>query len=134
MAEYRRTGHERVNVFELDGTYLFKHYFESSHVFARLKEYYNNNQYRFEVPEEDFDGLSVFLDNEDYNLVVVDSMDKFTVVVRKYRRHPDNIFKASVIQRSVDKYNFFLMTDRDAVETAAEDGATPLTDVVRLQS
>ena len=29
MAEFRRVGHERVNVFEVDEMNLFKHYFDS---------------------------------------------------------------------------------------------------------
>ena len=42
MAEFRRAGHEQVNVFEVDESYLFKHYFDSEEVFDRLKRHYNN--------------------------------------------------------------------------------------------
>ena len=51
----------------------------------------------------------------------------FAVVVRQYTAHPDNIFKESVIQRTVEDYHCFLMTDQNAVEGAVDDGATRLT-------
>jgi hypothetical protein len=97
-------------------------------VFAQLKTYYNNQQYRFEVPPTEFDRIQAFLDDHGYGLVVVDALDAFVVVVTEYMAHPDNIFKASVIQRSVDDYNCFLMTDQVAVEQAVHEGATRLTD------
>jgi hypothetical protein len=128
MAAFRRAGNEQVNVFDVDGLYLFKHYFEGDDVFDQLKPYYNNQQYRFEIPPKDFNWLRVFLDGHGYGLVVVDALNAFVVVVTKYTDHPDNIFKASVIQRSVDDYNYFLMTDQVAVEQAVHEGAARLTD------
>ena len=131
MSGFRRASHARVNVFEIDGTYLFKHYFEGEDVFDRLKPYYDNQAYRFEVPPDEFPGLRTFLADNGYGLVVVDAVDEFAVVVRQYTTHPDNIFKESVIQRRVGDYNCFLMTDQEAVEAAVADGATrlPATDL-----
>jgi hypothetical protein len=128
MAESRRAGHEQVNVFEVDDIYLFKHYFDNEAVFNRLKRFYNGQQYRFEVPPPEFEDLRSFLEEYDYELVVVDAVESFVVVVKKYTAHPDNIFKASVIQRSADGYNCFLLTDQTAVERAIQDGATRLTE------
>lgn len=48
MAAFRRAGDEWVNVFEVDETHLFKHYFDGEAMFDRLKQYYNNQQYRSE--------------------------------------------------------------------------------------
>lgn len=126
MAGFRRASQEHVNVFEVDGRYLFKHYFEGERVFDRLKPYYNNEQYRFEVPPAEFEELSSFLGGHGYGLVVTGTTAPFVVVAEKYTAHPDNIFKASVIQRSVESYNCFLMTDRDAVDRAVTGDATPL--------
>ena len=126
MAEFRRAGDEQVNVFEVDETYLFKHYFDGADVFNRLKRYYNNQHYRFEVPPDEFQELRSFLADQGYGLVVVDAIEEFVVVVKKYTSHPENIFKQSVIQRSVDDYNCFLMTDQAAVEQACNDGAIRL--------
>jgi hypothetical protein len=128
MAEFRRANHEQVNVFEVDDSYLFKHYFDTEEVFDRLKRYYNGQQYRFEVPPHEFEDLQSFLGEYGYGLVVVDALEAFVVVVNKYTAHPDNIFKSSVIQRSADGYNCFLLTDQTAVERAVQDGATPLTE------
>lgn len=38
MASFRRAGHDRVNAFRVDGTYLFTQYFEDEAVFAELTE------------------------------------------------------------------------------------------------
>jgi hypothetical protein len=128
MAAFRRAGQEQVNVFEVDETYLFKHYFDGDEVFDRLKQYYNNQQYRFEVPPDEFEALQSFLAEYGYGLVVVDVIEEFVVVVEKYTTHPENIFKASVIHRSVDGYNCFLMTDQAAVEQATREHAARLTE------
>ena len=61
MAGFRRANHEQVNVFEVDDSYLFKHYFDTEEVFDRLKRYYNGQQYRFEVPPDEFEDLQSFL-------------------------------------------------------------------------
>lgn len=125
---FRRAGHDRVNAFEVGGTYMFKHYFEGEEIFDRLRGYYNNHQYRFEVPAGEFEGVREFLDDHGYGLVVVDATEEFAVVIRQYTAHPDNIFKGSVAQRRVDGYNCFLMVDREAAERAVEEGATRLAD------
>jgi len=128
MADFRRASQEQVNVFEVDEVYLFKHYFESDEVFDRLKRYYNDQQYRFEVPPREFEDLRSFLANHDYGLVVVDVIEPFVVVVKKYTVHPDDIFKQCVIQRTVDGYNCLLLTDQAAVKEAVQNGATRLTE------
>ena len=119
---------ERVNVFGVGERYLFKHYFEGDAVFTRLKRYYNNQQYRFEVPVESFDEVRAFLSEHDYDLVVVDDLDRFVVVVEKYTHHPENIFKSSVMQRGDASHNFFLLKDQAAVEQTTYGGATRLVD------
>lgn len=128
-SEFQRAGHERINAFAVDDYYLFRHYFEGDEVFARLGRYYNNRQYRFEVPAEDFETLQAFLAKHGYGLVAIDeaSIPEFVVAVRKYTSHPEDIFKASVIHRPSEKYNCFLMTDQDAVTKAVEAGALRLT-------
>jgi hypothetical protein len=128
MAGSRRADHEQVNVFEVDEIYLLKHYFDSEEVFNRLKKYYNNQQYRFEVPPSEYEDLRQFLEEHGYGLVVIEELNPFMVVVEKYTAHPENIFKASVIQRAVDGYNCFLLTDQEAVEQAVQNGAIRYTE------
>jgi len=129
MPEFRRSGRERVNAFQVGERYLFKHYFEGAAVFQRLEEYYNNQQYRFEVPPAEYEEVQSFLSAHGYDLTAVEFPEEFVVVVEKYTAHPENIFKESVMQRSPDGYNCFLVTDRAAVEQAVSDGATRLTEV-----
>ncbi|MFB6300268.1 MAG: hypothetical protein ABEH65_08420 [Halobacteriales archaeon] len=128
MTAAGRAGRERVNAFPIDGRYLFKHYFEGQSVFARLKRYYNNQQYRFEVPAEEFESIQSFLADHGYALIEIepDAIDEYAVAVKQYTSHPENIFKRSVLQRSTDGYNCFLMTDRTAVEEAVDAGAMPV--------
>jgi len=123
MAGGRRRERNRVNVFEIDETYVFKHYFTGDDVFARLRPYYNFHQYRFEVPPDEFEDLQSFLAGEGYGLVLVDTKEEFVVTVKQYTAHPDRIFERSVMQRSTDGYNFFLLTDGEAVDRAIDDGA-----------
>lgn len=128
MSNDRRSNHERVNVFEIDGRYLFKHYFEENAVFDLLKPYYNNHQYRFEVPRESFEEIRTFLADYGYELVLIEDITDLVVVVEQYTAHPENIFKGSVMQRQVDGYNCFLMADREAVEEAVDGGAVRVAD------
>lgn len=126
MESFRPASTEQVNVFEIGDRYLFKYYFEESAVFDRLKSYYNNTQYRFEVPPGEFQTIRSFLAGYGYGLVVVEAIAEFVVVVQQYSAHPENIFKESVIQRGHNGYNYFVMTDQAAVSAAIKAGAQPL--------
>lgn len=119
---------DRINVFEVEGQYLLKHYFEDSNIYGEMKPYYNNQQYRFEISEANIEDVLTFLSQEGFEMVVIDSTDleEFIVAVRKYRDHPDNIFKESVMQRSTKNYHCFLMKDRGAVKSAVKGGGAPL--------
>lgn len=128
MADFRKASHEVVNVFEVDGQFLFKHYFDESAVFREIGEFYVNQDYRFEVPPDQFEEVRSFLAGHGYGLVVVDPIEPFVVVVRQYTAHPENIFKESVSHRSVDRFNFFLLRDQAAVDRVVAEGATPLSD------
>lgn len=125
---FRRASQERVNVFPVGERYLFKHYFDQDEIFDRLRRYYDNQQYRFEVPEDDFDEIKAFLGEFGYGLVVVDAVEAFAVAVRKYTEHPENIFNDSVLQRSEGDYNVFVLKDQAAVEQAELQGATRLSE------
>jgi len=116
---------EQVNVFEVDGQYLFKHYFDEA-VFDRLRPYYNASQYRFEVPPAEFDALQSDLGDHGYDLQVVDAVEKYVVVVEMYTAHPENVFEDSVVQRRSEGHNCFLMTDQYALAHAVAEGATRL--------
>lgn len=128
MAAFRRAGATRVNAFRVDEAFLFKHYFEDEGLFARLERYYDEYEYRFEVPTDRFEGVRALLDEHDYALVVVDDAEPFAVVKRKYTDHPNVLFEESVFHRGVDGFNCFVMKDRDAAERGIASGATSLSE------
>lgn len=123
---FHPAGNERVNAFPDGERYLFKHYFDDEEVFSELQRYYNEYEYRFEVPESRFEHVRDFLEGNGYALVEVDDIEEFAVVKRKYTDHPRVLFKGSVFHRSLGNFNCFVMKDRDAFQRAVNAGARPL--------
>lgn len=120
----------RINVFEVDGTYIFKQYFEEKETFNRLKRHYNSKQYRFEVPGSKIEHVLTYLSQEGYRMVVVDdAIEEYVLVVRKYTDHPEGVFKKSVMLRKTVDYNCFLMRNKAAVEEGLESGGRRLSDM-----
>ena len=119
---------EQINAFEIDGTYLFKHYFDQDEVFTELRRYYNESEYRFEVPADALTEVQAVLEDCFFELTVVDDVEPFCVVKRKYTDHPDVLFKASVLERPQQEYTVFLMKDQLSVEQAVNNGATRVAD------
>lgn len=126
MEEFHRAGHERVNAFPVDEEYWFKHYFDDDEVFADVRSFYNPADYRFELPADRLSDVQSRLAEHGYGLVVVEAVEEFVVVKRKYTTHPRSIFRGAVLQRSVDQFNCFVMKDQAAVEQAIDLGADPL--------
>lgn len=124
----RKSTPERVNAFLIGDRYLFRHYFEGEAVFDRLKPYYEHQEYRFSVPPRRFDQIRAFLRDNGYRLRVVEDPEPYVVVVRKYRSHPENVFKAAVHQWSTRNHNCFLLRDAASVEHAVGRGAARLAD------
>ena len=117
---------EPVYVFELDHAYVFRRYFELNEVFDELRDYYDADEYRFEVPERDWDDVAEVLREYYYEPEVVDDVEDFVVVKEQYTKHAE-ILKNSVANWSRRGYYFFLMKDPLAVERAVqEQGATPV--------
>jgi len=118
---------ERINVFPVDDQYLFTHYFDRTDVFEELSEYYNEEQYRFEIPADEFDHVREFLGEEYYDPAVVDELERFCVVKEKYTEHAD-ILKNSVVNWERRGHLFFLMKAELSIKEALEHGATRLKD------
>jgi hypothetical protein len=118
---------ERVNVFPIGDRYLFRHYFDEA-VFDLVRRYYDNREYRFEVPARRFDPLRVSLGDRGYDLSVVEAVPPYAVVVPKYSAHPENVFNAAVIQRETPEYNVFVLRDKRSVALTVKQGATRLVD------
>lgn len=126
MEGFHRAGHERINAFPVDEEYWFKQYFDDAEVFAEVRSFYNPAEYRFEIPAARLGEIQSLLAEHEYGLVVVEAVDEFVVVKRKYTTHPRAIFRGAVLQRSVDQFNCFVMRDQAAVDQAIELGAMPL--------
>ena len=118
---------EPIYVFNIDVSYLFTHYFARTDIFSELQEYYTDDEYRFEVPEEDFPRVLELLEKNHYKPIKVGDIAEFAVVKDQYTEHAD-ILRNSVLHWSRDGYNFFVMQSPRAVEEAVEQGATLLED------
>ncbi|EMA39158.1 hypothetical protein [Halobiforma nitratireducens] len=117
---------EQINVFAVGDRYLFKQYFDEDAVFDALRPYYNEDDYRFEVPEDAFADVQEILEDHFYEPVVIQDLEPFCVVHPKYTEHPSVLFKASVLQRSHGDRHVFLLKDQLSVEQAVNNGATAL--------
>jgi hypothetical protein len=109
---------ERINVFELDEFYVFKHFFEMDDAFNAVRDYYNGEEYRFEVPKDELSEVKDRLADYFYELEVVDDIKEFCVARRKYSDHPKLLFRNAVDVRSRGEYKIFVMKDELGVEQA----------------
>lgn len=114
-----------IHVFELNNRYAFKQFFDQSEVFDALREHYVSDEYRFEVPEAEFDDVEATLHDHGYEPTLVDDPEPFCVVIGQYEKHAD-ILKESVANWTRREHRFFLMRSPFAVEQAVQRGATPV--------
>ena len=119
---------EQVNLFRVEDRYLFKQYFEQDDAFTALRDYYNQDDYRFEVPPDAVEEVKQVLRGHMFEPVVVDAPVEFCVVYPKYTDHPDVLFKAAILQRSKRDKHLFLLKDQLSVEQAVNNGAIRLAD------
>lgn len=119
---------EAVNAFPMRDVLLVTHYFEGDGAFAALQPYYDQREYRFEIPQADLAAVQDDLEAHGYELRVVDYLEPYAVVVRKYSHHPESVFEDAVAQFSNADCNVFLLNDEAAVETAVRSGAQRLAD------
>lgn len=117
---------DQINVFEVNNIYLFKQYFDNDDVFDQLKEYYNSDAYRFELPtDNDLNRAEQILEDYFYELNHVDDIEPYCVVKEKYSEHRD-ILRNAVVKYERGQHNIFLMKDQLSVDQALEQGAVPL--------
>jgi hypothetical protein len=118
---------ERIRVFPMDGEYWFSHYFDRQDLFQRLREYYNEDDYRFEIPADEFETVRQELAEEYVELDVVEDREAFCVVKEQYSEYGD-VLRDSVAYWERRGQRFFLMKDDLAVKEAVERGAERLAD------
>lgn len=128
-SEFTRASRDRLNVFPSDDTYRFRAYFDEPGLFASLRPFYDDHEYRFEVPTERFDGIADLLQSYGYESVIVEDPTPFVVAYRRFRDHPRVLFKHAIERRRRDQFTLFLLNTRDAVTEAIEAGAIELRDL-----
>lgn len=111
-----------VYLFEVDGVYHFKYFFEAETAFEALKAFYNHEQYRFEVPVDEFEAVEAALEAHYYEPVAVEDLEAFCVVIDRYEPHAD-VLRNAVLTWDRRGHRFFVMKDPAAVELALEQGA-----------
>lgn len=126
MATDGQGGQVRVNAFKVGDRHLFAHYFEEEPVFEKLQPYYEHYDHRFEVPTTRIPEIRDFLKGRGYDLVTVETPDEFAVAVRKFTDHPDVVFEESVLESGTNRFNVFVLRNREMVARAVEQGARPL--------
>lgn len=119
---------ETVNAFPMRDVLLVKHYFEGDEAFAALEPYYNQREYRFEIPQRALREVQVALEEHEYELAIVDYLEPYAVVVRKYSHHPESVFEDAVAEFSNADFNVFVLKSEAAVETAVRSGAQRLSE------
>lgn len=127
MASATAAKEPTIPIFPVNGKYMFKHYFEERDLYNRLSQYYNSDKYRFEIPEAELEAVTSFLRENGKSIDVVEDFEEYVVVKKKYTKHPDLLFKGSVLQRSHSGHNLFLMKNHSAVNAAITNGAVPIT-------
>jgi hypothetical protein len=119
------TDSRTITAFHIGEEYVFSHYFERDHVFDRVREHYDDDGYRFEVPEAAFDEVRPFLEAEGFRVEVVENPEPYCVVIERYEPHAD-VLRESVANWERRGHLFFLLPDDPAVQEALDAGATPV--------
>ena len=118
---------EEITVFPIEGEYWFSHYFDRTDLFEALREYYNEDAYRFEIPAEEFEEVREELAEEYIDLVVAEDLESYCVVIEQYTEYGD-ILRDSVAHWERQGHRFFLMKDELSVREAVEHRATRLSE------
>lgn len=114
---------EDITVFPIEDEYWFSHYFTRTDLFETLRDYYNEDAYRFEIPAEEFDEVREQLAGEYIDLVVAEDLEAYCVAIEQYTEYRD-ILRDSVAHWERQGQRFFLMKDVLSVREAVEHGAT----------
>lgn len=121
------TGHRRITAFRVGDDYVFSRYFEREALFADLREYHVDGEYRFEVPAGELDAVAERLSAAGYELDAVEDPEPYCVVTGKYEKHAD-VLRNCVVHWERRDHHFFLMESLVAAEEAVRNGATPVAD------
>lgn len=129
MSSFTRASRDRLNVFPGTDGYRFRQYFDEPGLFASLSPYYDEQHYRFTVPEDRFEQVAELLTSYGYDPVIVEEVTPFVVAHKRFADHPRVLFKHAIERRRTEHYTLFLLSSREAVTEAVERGAVELSDL-----
>ena len=116
---------EEITAFEIGDTYTFKTYFDEDQLFKHLETYYNDDKYRFEIPDSDLGQVRQILEEYYYELVVVDSIEDYCVVVDRKSKSASTL-KNSVMRKHRGQHEILVMKDELSKEQSLEKDAVAL--------
>lgn len=116
---------EEITVFKIGDKYIFKTYFDEDQLFKQLEKYYNDNKYRFEIPESDLGRVRQILENYYYELDVTGSVEDYCVVVDRKSKSA-NTLSNSVIKKQRGQHEILVMKDELSKRQAVEKDAVIL--------
>ncbi|KXA99553.1 hypothetical protein AKJ40_02870 [candidate division MSBL1 archaeon SCGC-AAA259M10] len=116
----------KINLFHIDSTYIFKHYFKDRDQFEDFRDYYNSLEFRFEVDENELEDAVEKLVDQGFSVNIVEREDipEYTVVIDKYKKH-SHLLKKSVDVIEVGDEKALVLKDKVAKEEALDQGKEP---------
>lgn len=116
---------EEIAAFDTGDIHIFKTYFDENQLFKQLETYYNEDKYRFEIPDGDLEQVRQLLEEYYYELAVTDDIEDYCVVVEK-KPDSSDILRNSVMRKRRGQHEVLVMKDKLSKEQAIEKGAASL--------
>ena len=114
---------EKINLFKIGRVWCFKHFFDDKELFRELYEYYNQDQYRFELPTVgERNKIIKYLERKGFEIALIEDLSNYTVTLEIFKKY------APLLRNSIDhivkgNIRIFVMNDMAAVEEAIAAGA-----------
>jgi len=116
---------EEITAFEIGDRYIFKTYFDENQLFKQLETYYNEDKYRFEIPDSDLGKVRQLLEKYYYELEVVDRVEDYCVVVDRKSKSASTL-RNSVMRKHRGQHEILVMKDELSREQSLEKDAVNL--------
>lgn len=116
---------EEIIAFEIGDRYIFKTYFDENQLFKQLKLYYDEDKYRFEIPDSYLGQVRQTLEKYYYELEVVDSVEDYCIVMNMKSKSA-NTLRNSVMRNHRRQQEILVMKDNSSKKQAVEKDAITL--------
>jgi hypothetical protein len=89
----------RINIFKLNKSYYFKHFFDDPEIFRELEPYYEKASYRFKMASAGArNKVMKLLDRKGFDPNIIEDAAPYTVEIGKYQNYGD------LLKNSVESY------------------------------